>query len=68
MKNVGKLDAKIRTILGIVLIGLAFVVGLDSQFGYPLLILGAALGLTARIGFCGLYKVFGINTCPIDQR
>ena len=68
MKNVGKVDAKIRTVIAIVMIIVAFVIGLDHSLGYPLLIFGAVLALTARLGFCGLYKILGINTCPIDQR
>ncbi|MHB9144860.1 MAG: YgaP family membrane protein [Symbiobacteriia bacterium] len=60
--NVGTVDRWIRGILGVVLLWLAFTSwgSLSWVFG----IIGAILLITGGIGFCGLYKLFGISTCP----
>lgn len=61
-KNVGKLDKKIRIVVGIVLmlLGLWLMI---SPLGIILLIGGLALILTGVFSFCGLYTILGINTC-----
>ncbi|HRX45827.1 MAG TPA: DUF2892 domain-containing protein [Acholeplasmataceae bacterium] len=61
-KNVGKVDQIIRYIIGAVLIVLAFVLPL-----YWLLIPAAIAIFTAVFSFCGLYRLFGINTCKIEN-
>lgn len=60
-KNVGKTDQIIRYILAAVLIVLAIVLPL-----YWLLIPAAIALFTAIFSFCGLYKLFGMNTCKIE--
>lgn len=63
-KNVGKIDRVIRLIAGVGLGYFAWTSG-----GAAAIILGiaaAGAALTGLIGFCGLYKLFGINTCRID--
>ncbi len=62
-KNVGKTDKIIRISLGVVLIVLAIVLNT-----WWLFILAVAALATAFVGFCGLYRVFGINTCKIDRK
>lgn len=59
--NVGKKDRLIRIILGFVLM----VVGLFvfKDFKIFLLIFGGLFLLTGVFRFCGLYSLFGINTC-----
>jgi len=61
-KNVGKVDQIIRYIIGAVLIVLAFVLPL-----YWLFIPAAIAIFTAVFSFCGLYRLFGINTCKIEN-
>lgn len=64
-KNVGKKDAMIRYGIAVVtLIGAILL----PEYRTFLLITSAALAITAYVGLCGLYKVLGINTCPMDQR
>lgn len=64
-KNVGKKDAMIRYGIAVgALIG-AFLL---PEYRTLLLIASAALALTAYVGLCGLYKILGINTCPLDQQ
>lgn len=60
-KNVGKTDKIVRIVLGIAIAaaGLYF----NSWWGL-LAILPIA---TAFMSFCGLYTIFGINTCPAQK-
>jgi uncharacterized membrane protein len=60
-KNVGKVDQIIRYVIAAVLIVLAFVLPL-----YWLLIPAAIAIFTAVFSFCGLYTIFGINTCKVE--
>ncbi|MBI5667096.1 MAG: DUF2892 domain-containing protein [Chloroflexi bacterium] len=59
VRNVGNVDRIARLILGIAVIAAGFAV--QSWLG--------ALGLifigTALVGFCPIYTLFGINTCPV---
>lgn len=56
--NVGTIDRALRVVVGLGLLGLAFV-GPKTPFGY----VGLVPLVTAGIGFCPLYKIFGLNTC-----
>ena len=51
-----------RGALGVVLLG--FAVGGASAWGW----LGVIPLATAVTGFCPLYSLLGINTCPVGQR
>lgn len=56
-KNVGGVD---RMIIGIALIAILFLVdGGIKWIG----LLGFVMLFSAFVGFCPLYKLFGINTC-----
>ena len=63
MKNEGMVDRGIRVILGVVLISLVFV-GPQSPWGW----VGLVPLITGIIGFCPLYKIVGLNTCPLDRK
>ncbi|MDD5406457.1 MAG: DUF2892 domain-containing protein [Sulfurovaceae bacterium] len=56
MCNIGKTDRIIRLVLGAVIIGLG--VMYNSWWGA----IGLIPIITALIGWCGLYAIFGINT------
>ncbi len=58
-KNVGKKDAYIRYFLALVFAILGITV---APWFWILVLVSAATGF---LGFCGLYKLFGINTCKI---
>jgi hypothetical protein len=60
-KNVGESDKKIRIPLGVISVFLATQVGDWPR--WVLLILGVVLILTGFFQFCGLYAIFGVNTC-----
>ncbi len=63
--NVGKVDQTIRYIIAIVLIVLAAI--LQNAWLW-LLIPAVILGVTASISWCGIYKIFGVNTCKFDKK
>ncbi len=56
-KNIGDIDRIIRIVLGLVIIGLGF--GFQSWLG----LIGIIPLATGIIGFCGLYKLLGVNSC-----
>lgn len=58
-KNVGKNDKIVRYVLAVIFVGLGYSVS------WVFYILAAIAAATAALGFCGLYKIFGINTCKI---
>jgi uncharacterized membrane protein len=60
-QNEGKLDRTVRIVLGLAILLLSvFVSGVLQIVFY---IIGAVALITGIIGFCGLYKILGINTC-----
>jgi len=54
--NIGKVDKIIRLVLGVVIISLG--VMYNSWWGA----IGLILIITALVGWCALYAIFGINT------
>ena len=65
MKNVGSVDKVIRVIIGIAILSL--LVFLDGNARY-LGLIGIIPLATALFGFCPLYKIFVIITCPIKEK
>lgn len=64
--NEGKVDRIIRVILGLGLITGGFFTAGTLQI--VLWVVGAVSLITGAIGFCGLYAIFGINTCGIKKQ
>ena len=58
-RNVGRIDQLLRIIVGLALLTLAFV-GPKTPLGY----FGLVPLLTGLTGFCPLYTLLGISTCP----
>lgn len=63
MTNEGTLDRTIRIVLGVAILSLT-VVGPRSFLG----LIGFVPLATGLIGFCPLYKLVGLNTCPSTRR
>lgn len=57
--NVGGVDRVLRIVIGLILIALVFV-GPKTNWGW----LGLIPLATGLFGFCGLYSLLGVNTCP----
>ncbi len=62
MTNEGTIDRAVRIALGLGILSMVFV-GPQSPLGY----LGLIPLATGLVGFCPLYKVFGLSTCPAKK-
>jgi Na+/proline symporter len=62
MMNAGNVDRIVRIFVGLALISLVFV-GPRTPWG----LVGLVLVGTGALGFCPLYRVFGITTCPAKR-
>lgn len=58
MKNVGGIDRILRIVVGLVLVGLA-ATGSVGWWGW----IGVVPLLTAVVGYCPAYSIFGMSTC-----
>lgn len=65
--NVGKADKVIRLILAAIFVILYFTGAVSGTLGIVLLVLALVLVITTLTGFCGLYRIFGINTCAVKK-
>jgi hypothetical protein len=63
--NVGSLDKTVRIVFGLAILSLWFV--LEGQMRY-LALIGIVPLLTATMGFCPAYTLFGINTCSVKKK
>lgn len=62
--NEGSIDRGVRVILGATLAWLGFASGaVAGGLATGLGIVGIVLLVTGVTGFCGMYKLFGVNTC-----
>ena len=60
--NVGSIDRVLRAVLGVVLVALA-VTGTIGPWGW----IGLVPLATAALGFCPLYAMLGLSTCPMKK-
>ena len=61
--NMGSVDKIIRVAITLIIGILIFTDVLTGTLAIVLGILAIVFLLTSLIGFCGIYAVFGINTC-----
>jgi len=59
MKNVGTVDRVLRIVVGLALISIVFI-GPQTPWGW----IGVVPLATALMGYCPLYSLLGIKTCP----
>jgi hypothetical protein len=64
--NEGSLDRDIRIVLGAVfaIIAIFYTQGI---FVVIAAVLSLVMFVTAAVGFCPIYALFGINTCKLDR-
>jgi hypothetical protein len=60
--NVGGIDRILRIGAGVVLVGLA-ATGTVGAWGW----IGVVPLLTGAVGFCPVYPLLGMNTCPMKK-
>lgn len=62
--NEGKLDRTLRVVVGAILV---FWVASGPQEGWRLLAwIGLIPLVTGLVGFCPLYRLLGLSTCPVS--
>lgn len=62
-RNESTADRAVRAIAGIILLILALTVA-GAPWNWVLGIIGAVLLITGAVGFCPLYRLLGVSTCP----
>lgn len=62
--NVGGIERPIRIVVGIGLLGVGAFAGLPIEATTAALILGTVALVTGAIGYCPLWALLGLNTCP----
>ncbi len=62
-RNVGTVDRVIRVLVGLILISLVFW-GPQTNWGW----IGLIPLVTGLVGSCPAYKLFGLSTCPLEQK
>jgi hypothetical protein len=65
--NVGRPDRIIRVVLAIAAAVLPATGTVSGALGTVLYVASGALLVTSLTGFCGLYTLFGINTCKVGS-
>ena len=65
--NVGSIDKIIRIIIAIVAFYFAYTGKVENPWNYMLYAVSAIMVLTAILGTCPLFTIFGINTCKIKE-
>jgi len=67
-KNVGGVDKIVRFIIALAAATLYFTGTVSGVLGYVVLAAGAIMLITALLGTCPLFSLFGINTCAVKEK
>lgn len=65
--NVGGVERPIRIVVGVIALGIGAFAGLPPVGTGVALVVGTIALVTGAIGFCPLWTIFGINTCPVTS-
>jgi hypothetical protein len=65
--NESTADRAIRLVIAVAAVAGAFAVGAGSAVGIILFVVAAIMLVTAAVGFCPLYRVFGLSTCKVPS-
>lgn len=68
VNNVGSLDRILRFLLAVFLLYWGLSVYQGTALGIGLDLASALLVISALFGFCGIYRLLGINTCKPQQK
>ena len=66
--NVGMTDKVLRIVIGLVLIAWAIPLGFPQTGWNWIGWIGVVPILTAIFGYCPLYTLLGVSTCPVKSR
>ncbi len=67
-RNEHAVDRAIRIVLGIVLLALAVGGAVAAPLAYLVVVIAAIALVTGIAGFCPLYAVLRVSTCPVTRR
>ena len=67
-KNMGNLDRTLRFVVAAVLVWLFYTGTISGIWGILLVVLAVVFFLTSLMGFCPLYRPFGIRTCNMKDQ
>lgn len=62
--NVGGIERPIRIVVGILALGVGAFAGLPPVATAVALVVGTIALVTGAIGYCPLWTLLGVNTCP----
>ncbi len=65
-RNESNIDRMIRVVVAVAAFAAALAVGIGSVLGIVLAVVGVVMLVTAAAGFCPLYRLFGLSTCPVN--
>jgi hypothetical protein len=66
-RNEGNVDRVIRVVVAAAAAGGAVAVGPGSPAGIALFVVAGVMLATAAVGFCPLYALLGVDTCPATR-
>ena len=66
--NQSNTDRMIRAVVAVILLVVSYTSGFDSTIGMMSLAVAGVLVFNAISGNCYVYRVLGINTCPVDLK
>ncbi len=66
-KNMGTTDKAIRVLVAVTIAGLYFGNIITGTMAIVLMVLAVVFLLTSLVGFCPIYALLGMNTCPAKK-
>ena len=66
--NQSSTDRMIRAIVAVILLVVSYTSGFESTVGMIALAVAGVLVFNVLSGNCYIYRVLGINTCPVDLK
>jgi len=66
--NQSNTDRMIRAIVAVILLVVSYTSGFESTVGMMALAVAGVLVFNVLSGNCYIYRVLGINTCPVDLK
>jgi hypothetical protein len=63
-QNIGSIDKVIRLVIALLIVVLFLTNIIAGTFGIILLVIAGIFLLTSVFGFCPVYALLGLNTCP----
>ena len=66
--NQSNTDRRIRAVVAVILLVVSYTSGFDSTIGMAALAVAGVLIFNVVSGNCYIYRVLGINTCPVDLK